>query len=369
MDIRARVRPPLASVLWPIVRPFRTVVERARDRSPLTPGITAVVAARDEAYTIGFCLQSLIGFADQIVCIDNGSSDGTLERMRQFQARHGDQVEVEVVSMPGALLGECRDEGLRRTSRAWHLRWDADMVAKTSGPESIHGLREAVLREDRPRSIQLPRTNLMGDLKHASRLGGVVDLGEPILVRFGRQLTYREFGKFDALRVPLHYAQRAESKRYYFHLAGLKSDANLIHRFHYFAWRELVNRSGPAIPAELRDLDVFKHRRNLELFGTDDPCSLKFRYGRQLSYHFAPYEPQRYGDYPKVLEDALEGPQRFEVTYRNGRPWIRVDHEDHEMGNWRPTDEDLSWDPEVFLRRFLSPDQCRRVGIDPGEHE
>jgi glycosyltransferase involved in cell wall biosynthesis len=366
MDIRARVRPPLATVLWPLVRPFRPVIERTRDRSPLKPGITAVVAGRDEAFTIGFCLRSLIGFADQIVCVDNGSTDGTLEHMQQFQSLHGDRIDVDVVSMPGALLGECREEGLRRTRRTWHLRWDADMVAKTSGPESIHDLRAAVLGDDRPRSLQLPRTNLMGDLRHASRLGGVVDPGEPILVRFGRQISYREFGKFDALRVPLHYAQRADTKRYYFHLAGLKSDENLIHRFHYFAWREMVNRQGSAAPAEVPDLDEYKRRRNLELFGTDDPCSLKFRYGRQLSYHFARYDPDEYGEYPEILKGALDGPQRFEVVYREGRPWIRVDHEDQEMRVWQPGDDDLSWDPEAFLRRFLAPAQCRAIGIDPG---
>ena len=363
--LRATLRPPLARTLWPLMRPFRRTIERSRDGSKLRPGITAVVAARDEAYTIGFCLRSLIGFADQVVCVDNGSEDGTLGEMEAFQTEHGDRLEVDVVSLPGALLGDCREAGLRLTRRQWHLRWDADMVAKTSGPESILRLRDEVLADDRPRTIQLPRTNLTGDLRHTHRLTPVVDPGEPILMRFGRGIEYREFGRFDAVRVPLHYIQRKEPGRHYFHLAGLKSDQNLIHRFHYFAWRETVNREGAALDPELRTLEGYKRRMNQELFGTNDPRSVKFRYRRQLCYHFTRYDPERYGDYPELLRDELSRPQRFEVVYRDGRPWTRVDHEDAEMLAYEPTAQDLEWDPEGFLRRFLSEEDCRLLDISP----
>ena len=364
-SLRKALRPPLATAMWPAMRPFRRRLERRRDGGRLFPGISAVVAARNEAYTLPMCLRSLIGFADEIICIDNGSSDSTLAEMEAFARNAGEQVDVEVVSMPGALLGECREEGLRRTGCQWHLRWDADMVAKTSGPESILELRERVLRDDRPRSIQLPRTNLYGDLVHTGRLSPAVDPGEPILVRFGTGIEYREFGRFDAVRVPLYHAQRREQGRHYFHLAGLKSDENLMHRFHYFTWREMLNRGDSSLDSDQLELEGFMRRRNLELFGTNDPRSLKFRYQRQLCYHLTRYEPERYGDYPELVERELERPQRFEVVYRDGRPWIRIDHEDTEMRDYEPTPEDLAWDPEQFLRQFLTADQCRLIGIAP----
>lgn len=49
--------------------------EISRNGKPLKHGITAVVAAKNEDYTIPLCLKSLIGIADQIICIDNGSED------------------------------------------------------------------------------------------------------------------------------------------------------------------------------------------------------------------------------------------------------------------------------------------------------
>jgi hypothetical protein len=78
------------------------------------------------------------------------------------------------------------------------------------------------------------------------------------------------------------------------------------------------------------------------------------------------FDPGRYGDYPDVLRDELARPQqRFEIVYRDDRPWIRIDREDAEMLDYEPTDADLAWNPEDFLRRFLSPEDCRVVGIDP----
>jgi glycosyltransferase involved in cell wall biosynthesis len=362
--LRAALRPALAELLWPIVRPFRKRLEVTRDGVPLRPGITALVAARNEAYTIPFCLRSLVGFADQVVCVDNGSEDETLSLMKQFQREHGDAIEVDIVTMPGALLGECREAGLAMTRYQWHLRWDADMVAKTSGPESMIPLRERALADDRPRAIQLPRTNLFGDLHHALAHLPIVDPGEPILVRFDRAVRYREYGKFDVIRLPLYFRQAVESPRYYFHLQGLKSDLNLLHRFHYFEWRRVVN-SAPEGPRDrsLEDFEAFKHRRNLELFGTDDPLSVRFRFNRQLMYVLVRFDPERHGSYPEVLADELRHEQRFEVVYRDGRPFQRLDREDHEMAGYEPTAEDLEWSPEDFLRRFLTPAQAAAIGL------
>jgi hypothetical protein len=172
-------------VLWPVLRPVRRGIERGRDGKPLLPGITAIMAARDEEYTVGFALRSLVGFADQIICVDNGSEDGTLRQMEAFREQYGDRVDVEVLSRPGVLVGELWEAGLDRTRHQWFSPWDADMVAKTSGRENILELRRRMLADGRPRIIQLPHTNLFGDLRHVQRLNPVHDPGEPKLFRFG----------------------------------------------------------------------------------------------------------------------------------------------------------------------------------------
>jgi len=344
---------------------LRHRLEVTSNRQPLKPGITAIVAARNEAYLIPFCLESLVGAVDQVVCVDNGSGDGTLALMHEFQTRRAADLDIEVLVMPDALLGECRQAALELTRHEWHLRWDADMVCRTTGPETFPGLRRRVLTDDRPRAIQLPRTNLVGDLHHTHRLFPVIDPGEPILMRFSQLIKYREIGRFDVIRVPLSYRQVIDRGHYYVHCAGLKSDENLIHRFHYFAWREALNAAPDASTRHaLADFEVFKRQRNLEFFGTTAPASLKFRYQRQLVYHLQRYDEAAYGQYPEVLRYELERPDpRFEVIYRDGRPYLRLDRADRDMLDYRPTADDLAWDPEAFLRRFLTPAQCLQLGI------
>lgn len=364
-SLRAAIRPALARVLWPLLRPVRGSIERGRDGRKLLPGITAIVVARDEDFTVDFALRSLVGFADQVVCVDNGSVDATLSEMEAFRDEFGDRVEVDVLSRPGALVGELWEAGLDHTRHQWFSPWDADMIARTDGPDSIIDFRARMLQDDRPRIILLPTINVAGDLRHVMRLTPVSDPNEPKLFRFGRAISYREYGRFYAVRPPLHYIQAVAPQKHFLHV-GVKSDENLIHRFHYWTWRETVNREGDALDPELRTLDGFKRRRNEELFGTNESRSLKWRYQRQLSYHMAPYEIALYGEYPEVLREELTKPQRFEVVYKDGRPWTRIDREDEEMLGYEPTPEDLAWDPEAFLRRFLSDAECRRLGIEPG---
>lgn len=366
--IKALIRPLLAEISYYLYYQFiLTSLEVMRDGRPLKKGITAVVAARNESYTLMLCLRSLVGVVDQIVCIDNGSEDDTLEQMYDFQQKYRGEIEVDVISMPGALLGECRDAGLKATQYQWHLRWDADMICKSSGSESMKRLREKVLANNRPRAIQLPRTHLIGDLFHTHKLDEVVDHGEPILIRMSNQVLYKEYGKFDAVKLPIYYPIKRERDKFYFHCAGLKSDVNLMHRFFYFMWRAEVNSTSHSEQSmKLGDFDAYRSSKELELFGTNDRKSLKYRYQKQCVYHFQRYDPIKYGDYPEILkEEIVKSETRFEVLYQDGKPYRRIDREDKEMQNYQPTAEDLAWDPELFLQKFLTIEQCHRLGISP----
>ena len=331
---------------------LRKHYEVSRDNQPLKPGISAVVAAKDEEYIIPYCLESLIGFADQIICIDNGSKDSTLKLMKKFKADNLD-VDVVIISMPNALLGECREAGLIATKHQWHLRWDADMVCKTTGKESMLKLRDKILMDNKPRAIRLPRTNLDGDFQHTSRLKEVVDPGEPILIRFSKYIKYVEYGKFDTIKLPLFYKSASESKRYYFHCEGLKSEERLIYRQCYFIWRDLVNKAKTrSLKNKLENFNDFKKYYEKTLFGTNNLKELKYRHSRQYCIlHYQPYSTKKYGEYPKILNDAIKNnEERFIVQYKNNKPYIRVDKKDVEMIDYIPTDDDLNWDVNNYLK-------------------
>ncbi len=346
---------PVAYVFYYL--PLKSKIRVTRSGQPLKPGISAVVAAKDEEYTISMCLESLVEVADQVICIDNGSLDNTLKLMYAFKEKYGSKIEVDILEMPGALLGDCREAGLRQTRYQWHLRWDADMVCKTSGPEDMRQLRNKVLSDPHPQAIQLPRTNLMGDLHHTyAQTNIIVDPGEPILISFGKDIFYREYGKFDAIRVPFYYRQVKETKRYYFHLSGLKSANNLLHRWFYFEWRNAINKykdSNQPAPKQVEDFTLFKNDFALDRLQTNEPLAIKYRFLRQFTAALAPYDAAKYGDYPDIVSARIKaGDSRFEVIYNNGKPFLRTDKNDQEFTNYTPTPQDTAWDVDAYFARM-----------------
>lgn len=333
---------------------FKNLINIRKNGKALKNGITAVISMKNESYTLPFCLESLIDVVDQIVIIDNGSQDNSLEIAKNFQKNNVNNVEVNILEMPNALLGDCRRAGLNMSKYQWHLRWDADMIAQTDGMNSIKILREKVLKINRPTAIQLPRTNLFGDIEHA--MGIINEPGEPFLIWFNRHITYKEFGKFDTVKLPLYYNQTKEDKHYIFHCSGLKSDNNLLHRFHYFTWREYYNKfNGNNRPKSVQDFNLFKLMRNKYLFGTINEKSLKYRYIRQLVSQFVKFETNTYGDYPKVLKaELVNNNRRFKVIYKDNKPFIRIDNVDEEMKNYTPTEEDINWDIDLFFTKLFA---------------
>jgi len=82
------------------------------------PRLSVILITKNEAANIGACLRS-VSFADEIVLVDSGSNDGTVDIARQFGAR------VEVTpDWPG--FGPQKNRALALASHSWVLSLDAD---------------------------------------------------------------------------------------------------------------------------------------------------------------------------------------------------------------------------------------------------
>lgn len=347
-QLKAEVRKVLAVILYHGYYRWERSWDRGWNGEILKDGITAVVSARNEEYILPFCLKSLVGVVDQVVLVDNGSDDATLQIMKDFKEENEGRIEVDVLEMPGALLGDCRNAGLRQTRYKWHLRWDADMVCRTSGENSMTQIRE-LIKDDRPRTIQLPRTNLRGDFHH-TRHALAMDPGEPILLRFGRDIKYVEYGKFDVIRVPFYYAIVKDHRHFYFHCEGLKSDENMIYRRQYFEWRELYNSySDNNRPAEVEDFKQYQEDWCIKEFGTNDKKALKWRFSRMDCSRLRPVQKELFGEYPDVLKGEMNSDtQHYRIIQKDGAPYIRLDRFDKEMFEYQPTSADLEWEQKVL---------------------
>ena len=84
-------------------------------------GISTVVISYNEADNIARCLQSVAAFSDEIIVVDNGSTDNTATVLEPY----ADRVQLVTVKQNrGVSIG--RNAGAARASGAWLLFLDAD---------------------------------------------------------------------------------------------------------------------------------------------------------------------------------------------------------------------------------------------------
>lgn len=84
------------------------------------PKLSCFLIIKDEADRIEGCLKELSGWVDQLVILDSGSTDGTVELAKQYSD------EVHSTDWPG--YGPQRNRALARCKYDWVLNLDADEV-------------------------------------------------------------------------------------------------------------------------------------------------------------------------------------------------------------------------------------------------
>lgn len=82
--------------------------------------LSVAIICKDEADRIGRLLEAVHGWADEVVVLDSGSTDGTVEVARRYASK------VEVTDWPG--YGVQKQRALERCSGEWVLSLDADEV-------------------------------------------------------------------------------------------------------------------------------------------------------------------------------------------------------------------------------------------------
>jgi tetratricopeptide (TPR) repeat protein len=114
--------------------------------------ISLVMIVKDEAEMLEECLQSAAGLVDEIIVVDTGSSDRTVEIAESFEAR--------VFSFPWTgSFAEARNESLRHASGQWVLHLDADERLIEDDVKQMRSLLNRVYCE----GFTLVETNYTGE--------------------------------------------------------------------------------------------------------------------------------------------------------------------------------------------------------------
>lgn len=110
------------------------------------PRLSLIVITRNEEGSIGRCLRSA-SFADEIVVVDNGSTDKTVEIARSLGANV-----VAAPDWPG--FGPQKNRALDRATGDWVLSLDADEWIE---PPLAEAIRATIARPDAADGYEMPR--------------------------------------------------------------------------------------------------------------------------------------------------------------------------------------------------------------------
>lgn len=127
--------------------------------------ISVSMISWNEEDSIPLAIESVKGFADEVVVLDNGSWDKTV---KEAEAALTDlNIPGEVKVQKGLLMYESRYKVIELCSHPWILMQDANPVMNSEGPNSTETLKNLVNRNPNKKwMIRCGDINLCGDYYH-----------------------------------------------------------------------------------------------------------------------------------------------------------------------------------------------------------
>jgi len=272
-------------------------------------GISIYMRVKNERDWIAVSITSIRGIADEIVVVDNGSTDGTFEILRVMADQENGR--LKLWQKPELHHGDLSNFALEQTSFRWVFRWDGDMVAHTDGEHPIAELRARVLALNPHRHylIYLRQINLSGDLFHQDQRE-MVHIEEYIHT-FSKSARFIHSGRFEAVRFPFYYKPLFWYEPYVFHV-NIKPASRMLLRYFWEDWMEQKDYK------RYPKLEDYVNERIEDEFGTDSWEEAKNLCVKRVCRNFMRYDSQIFGPYPALLGPYVERP-KYRLIYEGGK--------------------------------------------------
>lgn len=275
-----------------------------------SPGISLLVPTQNAEQTVELCIRSFAEFPDEIIVVDNGSSDNTKEIVRALEKEYCHLTFYDAPQLKD--LYENRQYALERSHFNWIVRIDSDYVAHTSGQYNIAGLRERIVNADRtfrPTAFGITQVNLSWDYKHTGE-AGVEGKGAwvqpPVstlaarIVQWYPGMRFQRLGRWEGVRWQKHLRHVQIAEPYWFH-CNFKSEMGIFFRSERTNWRELGDfQRFPSLDAYIQSVIVQK-------YGTNDmerACRMFIE--QQIKPKLIPYDEGKWYPYPEMIIRALK---------------------------------------------------------------
>ncbi|MBN1850286.1 MAG: glycosyltransferase [Deltaproteobacteria bacterium] len=274
-----------------------------------TRGISIYMRVKNERDWIVASIQSIKGIADEIIVVDNGSTDGTYEILEEMVSSEAGL--IKLWQKPELRHSDLSNFALEQTLFQWVFRWDGDMVAHTDGEHPINELRRRILslNPNRYYIIYLRHINLCGDLWHQD-LKEMVHIEEYIHT-FSDSVQFIHPGRFEAVKFPLYYKPLFWYEPYVFHV-NIKSTRRMLLR--YF-WEDWMEKKDYVRYPNLEDYVKGKIKSEFGSGSWDDAEKICLEKSMK---DFIPFNKDIFGPYPALLRPYLKNP-RFRMKYENGK--------------------------------------------------
>jgi len=275
-------------------------------------GISCIIRVKDEEDWIELSMKSAVSLADELVVVDSGSQDNSFDIANKVKKVL--QIPVKVFKSQKLNFCEQSNLALSQTSYSWVMRWDADFI----GTSDISELRDKVLSIRRgDYLIYLTTINLDGDLEHT--FFGETLMKEGYIHYYRSYLKFKMFGRFEMISIPLYYKRIFIHRPYIFHLRSVKPAKKLLFRAYWTRWMETADYK------KYPKLEDFIKEKIRKEYGTDSIReAIKIHMKRSICSHLIRYRPERYREYPEILNEALKKPN-YKIIYRDGVPVGRND--------------------------------------------
>ncbi len=293
-------------------------------------GISVLIATQNEEAMASLCIRSFLEFGEELIVVDNGSTDHTKEIVRDLEAQY--PAKIKFFDRPElADLYQNRQFAFEQSSYEWIFRADSDFVAYTDGENDIMHFREYLLKRKRrlrPETIAVPMVNVTGDFWHTGvpmRPGGYRanperDLVPEALISPGVRF-YRHFPSFRFLRQGRREVTRfwRLMKRIYWDRplwmhCNIKSDMNHFYRSERTNWREFGDfKRFPALHSYIESIIQ-------EKYGTGDLAEAAGIYmQRHVLGYLEPYDPEKYYPYPALVAEQMKKNPIYKIYQDQGK--------------------------------------------------
>ena len=300
------------------------------------PGLSAMMTVKNEEEWVELSLRSISTIADEIVFVDNGSTDATLDVAMRTAERYN--LPARILSFVSEDFCAAVNYALSQTTRRWIFRWHGDFIGRTSGNSSLRQLRRRIEQLDTERyfCLLVGPVSLDGDVYH-QEYQSEVEL-EPLIFTYSPRLQFRQSGRFETLSVPYFYEKIDIHDLYFFHMRWVKPPIRLLYRWFWTEWMGLVDKS--RWPT-LTDYVKYKIR---EQWGDSELHEAANALVNSRCKKFVPYDEKRFGEYPDLLRDILRRPP-FRIVYREGKIVGRSDALGGRDGSFLKAPHSISYQP------------------------